>query len=149
MKNIDQIDSEILKILTEKGRESHKKISEKLGYNKKIVKDRIRKLEEKGIIKGYTAKINPEKTSYKITAFLKINTESSETKRAAKHLKKFNRVCEIHETVGDPELFIKIRDKNRKSISKFVEEKVSSFKEISEVKITMSIETYKEKLMDM
>ena len=149
MKNLDNMDSEILSMLTESGRDSFGELSKKLDISEKTVKKRIKKLEEEGIIKGYTARVNPEIVSRKMTAFLKIETELPNIQDLARKLREFNKVCEIHKTARGTDVLLKVRDKNRKSISRFVEQKLSTFENVKDVKITMAIETYKEKLMEM
>ncbi len=149
MKNLDSTDSKILKMLTESGRDSFDELSKKLDMNEKTVKERIRKLEDEGIIKGYTAKVNPETVSQKVTAFLKVETELPNIQKMARKLRDFNKICEIHKTANGKDVLMKIRAKSRKSISRFVEQKLGTFENVKDVKITMAIETYKEKLVEM
>lgn len=149
MKNLDSTDSKILKMLTESGRDSFDELSKKLDMNEKTVKERIRKLEDEGIIKGYTAKVNPETVSQKVTAFLKVETELPNIQRMVRKLREFNKICEIHKTASGTDVLMKIRAKSRKSISQFVEQKLGTFENVKDVKITMAIETYKEKLVEM
>ena len=61
---LDNLDREILKILSNNGSISHRKIATKLKKSPVTISKRIKGLEEKGIINGYTININYEKLGY-------------------------------------------------------------------------------------
>jgi Lrp/AsnC family transcriptional regulator, leucine-responsive regulatory protein len=68
--NIDRIDSLIIRTLQEKGRESFAEIGKTVGLAATSVAERIRRLEDAGVIEGYEALIDPERVGYPITAFI-------------------------------------------------------------------------------
>ena len=72
---IDQKDNEIINLLLEDGRMSYSDIGERIGLSRTAVKNRIAVLEEKQIISGYKAVINPQEAPEMMT-FL-VNTETS------------------------------------------------------------------------
>lgn len=149
MKELDSNDLEILKILTEDGRETLSELSNQIGLSTSGVRRRMKRLEDDGVIQGYTAKVNPEKAGFDIAAFLDIDVKSSEARRVAGILKRCNKVCEVHRTTGNHGLIAKIRAEDKVSISEFVEDKISTWQGVKDVNITMTMETYKEELMDM
>ncbi len=100
MKELDSNDLEILKILTEDGRETLSELSNQIGLSTSGVRRRLKRLEDDGVIQGYTAKVNPEKAGFDIAAFLDIDVKSSEARRVAGILKRCNKVCEVHKTTG-------------------------------------------------
>ena len=72
---IDQKDNEIINILLEDGRMSYSDIGERVGLSRTAVKNRITVLEEKKIIAGYKAVINPQEAPEMMTFI--VNAESS------------------------------------------------------------------------
>ncbi len=139
----------ILKMLIEDGRETLSEIADEVGLSTSGVRRRIKKLEDEGILKGYTAKVDPEKAGYDIAAFLNIDVKSSEARRVAGVLKRSKGVCEVHKTTGNHGLIAKYRAEDRGEISKFVEDRVSTYQGVKDVDITMTMETYKEELLDI
>ena len=74
---MDHIDDKILTILKHNGKASATEISKVVGLSIPAVAERIRKMEHKGIIEGYGAKISRRKTGYNVTAFIMVNLERS------------------------------------------------------------------------
>ncbi len=146
---LDSIDIKILKMLMENGKETLSKLSGEVGLSKSGVRRRIKKLEREDVIKNYTAKIDPEKAGYDIVAFLNIDVDSAEAGRVAGVLSRCKGVCEVHKTTGNHGLIAKVRAQDRGTISDFVEDRVSTYQGVKDVKITMAIRTYKEDLLDM
>lgn len=139
----------IIKMLIEDGRETLSEIADEVGLSTSGVRRRIKKLENEGILKGYTARVDPEKAGYDIAAFLNIDVKSSEARRVAGVLKRCKGVCEVHKTTGNHGLIAKFRAEDRGEISDFVEDRVSTYQGVKDVDITMTIETYKEELLDI
>lgn len=146
---LDSIDIKILKMLIEDGRETLSNISEEVGLSKSGARRRIKKLEDRKIIKRYTAKVDPEKAGYDTVAFLNIDVDSAEAGRVAGVLSRCKGVCEVHRTTGNHGLIAKVRDEDRGSINDFVEDRISKYQGVKDVKITMAMRTYKEELLDI
>ena len=69
---LEELDLAILKIYSEDGRISYRKLSEKLGKSPLTIKKHVKKLEDKGIIEDYGININYEKLGYNIIAFIEV-----------------------------------------------------------------------------
>lgn len=149
MRELDSVDMKILKMLIEDGRKTLNKIADEVGLSTSGVRRRIKILEEENILKGYTAKVDPEKAGYDVAAFLNIDVKSSEVRRVAGVLKRCKGICEIHKTTGNHGLIAKFRAEDRGEISEFVEDRVSTYEGVKDVEITMTMETYKEELLDI
>jgi len=76
MKDIDQIDLQILEYLLNNGRERVTKIADDLNINRVTAAERIEKLEEKGIIEKFTVKINYEMLGINVLAFVSYRMKS-------------------------------------------------------------------------
>ena len=90
---LDNLDNIIVNLLLEDGRMSYSDIAEKVGLSRTAVKNRIKSLEESGIIKGYKAVINPENAPEMMTFITNIETQ-------AEHFEECKRIfAESPETV--------------------------------------------------
>ena len=106
---MDELDYQILKFLKDNSRMRVSAISQKVNLSVTAVIDRIKKLENAGIIKQYTVVINPEKIGKDITAFISVSLEHP------KHNNEFiemimlhNEVLECHYITGDYDFLLKI-----------------------------------------
>lgn len=149
IRDLDSVDMKIIEMLVEDGRETLKDISDEVGLSTSGVRRRMKNLEEEGVLQGYTAKVDPEKAGYNIAAFLNIDVKSSEARRVAGVLTRCKGVCEVHKTTGNHGLIAKVRAEDRAEISEFVEDRISTYQGVKDVDITMTMETYKEDLLDL
>ncbi len=75
--NLDQVDRDILNILQVEGRSSASYIAEDIGMSIPAVTDRIKKLQESGVIMGFTALLDHRKVGLDVSAFITVISESS------------------------------------------------------------------------
>lgn len=73
--SLDEVDWQILSILQTEARISFKELGYRIGLTGTAIAERVRKLEDEGIIKGYTIKVNREKIGLPITAFFKLRVQ--------------------------------------------------------------------------
>lgn len=71
---LDEAGAEILRALQENARVSFAELSRKLGMSAPAITDRVRKMEEAGIISGYHARVNPAKVGFPVTALVHLIT---------------------------------------------------------------------------
>jgi DNA-binding Lrp family transcriptional regulator len=135
---LDEKDLELLDELQKDCRQSLKKIARKLNMSITTVYDRMKKLEKEGIIKGYKAIIDPEKTDNAMTAFIFVKIEyfspdSEEPlsqREIAKRISMLPGVSDVYIVPGDWDLLIKVRGKNIKDLADFVIDRLRRIKGI-------------------
>ncbi len=76
-RTIDETDYKILVILQEKARIPNAEIARQVGMAPSAVLERIRKLEEHGIIEGYEVRLNPQPFNQGLTAFVQLTVQPS------------------------------------------------------------------------
>ena len=74
---LDRVDRDILAILQNDGRSSASYIAQEIGMSIPAVTDRIKKLQESGIIMGFTTVLNHRKAGLDVSAFITVISESS------------------------------------------------------------------------
>lgn len=141
----DSTDRMILSLLQENARTSNAEIARTIGIAPSGVLERIRKLEQRGIIKGYHASIDAEALGQGLTAFVRMRTGfNDEHSTAVETLAAMPEVLEIHETAGDDCLMLKIRVADMKAYSDFLNSRIRKVPQIRDTSTTMVINTVKE-----
>ena len=107
--DIDSTDAKILEALQRDGRASHSAIAEEVGLSQPSVHERIKKLEHRGVIKGYTAILDPEVLDLGVLAFISARFNRYETEDVAGALMEVPNVLEVHHVAGEDCLLIKVR----------------------------------------
>ena len=110
--DFDAKDLRILEGLQRDARTPIEDISRQIGLTKTPTASRIRKLEQRGVIERYAARLNPEKLGLLVTAFLAVtltdhSVETRETFAAA--VCSIPHVLECHFVTGDADLLLKVR----------------------------------------
>jgi Lrp/AsnC family transcriptional regulator, leucine-responsive regulatory protein len=143
--SLDDIDLKILELLQPNSYLSNVELSKKLGMAPSAVLERVKKLEQKGIILGYPTRINPEALELHLLAFIFIKSNEGPGKvSAAKQLAKLPEILELHHIAGEDCYIAKVRTKDPLSLVQFMREKFSKIKGILNTKTTIVLETVKE-----
>lgn len=119
---IDETDLEIIDELKKDGRASFSDIAEKLGIATSTVTGRFQKLEEKGVITGFSPKIDYEKLGFELTAMIDIKAESGKIIETAENLESNTRVISFFEVTGDTDMIIVSRFLDREDMNSFIKE---------------------------
>jgi Lrp/AsnC family leucine-responsive transcriptional regulator len=148
---LDEIDFKILRILQEDGRTPVAEIARQVKLASPSIHERISKMEQEGIIKGYTAILDSKKLGKDVTAFIgiKVNHAISSGDAVLNELMKIESILESHTVTGDDDILIKIKTENTTTLEKLLK-KIYSIKGILNTKTTVvlssPIETLKIKI---
>jgi len=107
-KLLDDIGWHLLEELQEDARLSYTELGRRVGLSTPAVMERVRKLEDAGIIMGYRAEINPEKIGFQVTAFIRIGLEHEVLPRLGSLFKEIPEIIECHRVTGDDSLILKV-----------------------------------------
>ena len=148
---LDKKDIQILRIIQKNSKITTREIARQLNIPVTTVFTRIKKLEQKGIIKEYRAILNEKKLGKGTTAFIlasfSYRTQDKELlsqRELAREIAKFPEVQEVHIITGDWDLLIKVKAENVKAIGKFVIDKLRLVKGIKKTLTCVVFETEKE-----
>lgn len=120
--NIDQIDCEIIKTLSENGRISLAKLAQMTGLSSPSVSERIRRLEDKGIIEGYSATINPKAIGLMIGAWLRIRPMPGQLAKVVEILDGIKAIVECDRITGEDCFVAKAYVEDIEDISRLVDQ---------------------------
>jgi DNA-binding Lrp family transcriptional regulator len=117
---IDHIDLQIISLLQEDSRLSFNKIAHKLGISVGTALNRVKSLEDKGVLKGYTVLLDPNKVGYGLTAIILIQAEGKHLLDVENEVAKINNVISVYDITGDFDFIVIARFKDRDSLNAFI-----------------------------
>jgi Lrp/AsnC family leucine-responsive transcriptional regulator len=106
--NLDEVDWQILSILQVEARISFKELGQRIGLTGTAIAERVRKLEDEGIIKGYTIRLNREKIGLPVTAFFKLRVNIEHCKQLREMAVLLPEIIEAHRVAGSEYYILKV-----------------------------------------
>tara|TARA_B100001059_G_C17291484_1_gene312963 strand:+ start:20 stop:472 length:453 start_codon:yes stop_codon:yes gene_type:complete len=138
---IDGIDKKILIELTSNSRTPILEISRKIGISGAAIHQRIRKLNNSGLISGQHLKLNPKALGYTTLAFIGVYFDKAErNSQAVKEMKKIPEILECHYTTGNWSVLIKILCKNNEHLMTLLNKQIQSINGVSRTETFISLE---------
>ena len=116
---MDETDGKILKALTVDARLSSRQIAKQCGISIGTVLSRIRKMEDQGIVKGYSALLDHEKLGYELTMVSEITVSKGRLLEMESEIARFPNVCCVYDVTGLLDAIIIAKFKNREELGKF------------------------------
>jgi Lrp/AsnC family transcriptional regulator, leucine-responsive regulatory protein len=144
-RKIDDIDIGILDILQNNARETQSEIARAVGLAPSAVLERIRKLEARGVIRGYAAQIDPRVLQQGMLAFVSVRSaESPGDDNVATSLAECPEVLEVHQVAGDDCYLIKVRARDAEHLGSLLRTKFGRIAGVTSTRTTIVLETVKE-----
>ena len=142
---IDDIDRQILTILQQNARTSNAEIARQIDMAPSAVLERIRRLEAKGVIQGYEARINPEALGLGMLAFVAVaSSDMSGELKTATLLGQIPEVQEVHHVAGEDCFVLKVRVKDAKALGHLLRERIGTIPSVRSTRTTVVLETVRE-----
>jgi Lrp/AsnC family transcriptional regulator, leucine-responsive regulatory protein len=138
----DKIDYKILTLLQADARLQNNELARQVGMAPSAVLERVKKLEQKGVIKGYTTRIDPAAVDLKLLAFIfiKSNKRPGDTS-IAKLLVNIPEVLEVHHIAGEDCFLVKVRTQDAKSLLELMRNQFGKIPHITSTKTTIVLDT--------
>ena len=142
---IDDISLKILNILQERARIPNVDVARQVGLAPSAVLERIRKLESQGFIDGYEVRLNPERFSRSLVAFVAVGIrELTDEESVGRRLAEIPGVQEVHTITGSDSFLIKIRVADSRELGRFIQEEIAPIKAVASTRTSVVLSTYKE-----
>ncbi|MCH8568566.1 MAG: Lrp/AsnC family transcriptional regulator [Balneolales bacterium] len=142
--NLDQIDLQILHELQKNGRARRNKLAEIVGLSVPSVSERMKKLEEKNLIEGYHAVLNPRNFDFDITAFIFVQVDNSTYYQDfIDDCSNEPQILECHSITGDGSHFLKIRTHNTESLEKLLS-RIQAMPGVKKTRTNVVLSSFKE-----
>ncbi len=144
---MDKIDYEILRHLNRNSRSSASEISKKIHMSVPAVAERIRKLDDNGIINSYTIKIDREKSNMKLMAFISVTVDGVENiENFRSQIIKYPAVLECHHIAGQADYLLKVLLEDTKALENFLSNELKKIKGVAASTTTIVLSTLKEQM---
>jgi len=142
---LDPTDLEILRLLQADGRVSNAEIARGVGLAPSAVLERIRKLEARGTIKGYSAQLDPRPFGLGLVAFVFVRAdEPVGAMDAGKRLAEYPEVQEVHHIAGEDCYLVKVRAEDPEALGVLLRERFGAVPGLRSTRTTIVLSTLKD-----
>jgi Lrp/AsnC family leucine-responsive transcriptional regulator len=142
---MDGVDATILNILQSNARETQVDIARAVGLAPSAVLERIRKLEARGIVRGYAALVDPRALGQGLLGFVAVRAdEPAGEPTVARALARCPEVLEVHHVAGDDCYLVKIRARDAEHMGQLLRTRIAAIAGVRSTRTTIVLETIKE-----
>lgn len=142
---MDALDYKIMEFLTSNGRVTWSDLAGKFEMSGPAIADRVRRLEEQGIIKGYMAILDPELLGYEMTAFIAISIDRLEHREI--FLTRVNELIEVqecHHIAGEDDYILKVRCRGTKDLERIISQQLRTLPGVTKTRTNIVLNTTKD-----
>jgi Lrp/AsnC family leucine-responsive transcriptional regulator len=142
---LDAIDRKALSLLARNARVTWAELAQALGLSAPAAAYRVHKLEERGIIKSYSAVFDAESLGYSLTAFVFVAL-ADQRRRSAFHagVKRLDEIVECHHVTGDDDFLLKVRCRGTRDLDRLLVEELKGKMGVARSRTTIVLDTAKE-----
>ncbi|MGB9659672.1 MAG: Lrp/AsnC family transcriptional regulator [Nitrososphaerales archaeon] len=141
---VDNLDLKILELLQSDGSLSFTEIARRLKFNESTIRKRVISLQEKGVIRRFSAILNPSKIGLNIVAIVGIDVEPSMLLNVAQKLCEIEEIKYIALSAGDHMIMTKMWAKDGKEFSRLISEKIGVIEGVKRICPSIIIEELKD-----
>jgi len=117
---LDDLDLRILRLLNADARKSFREISKAVDASLSTVSNRVRKLEEEGIITGYAPILNEGRLGYDVLAVVGVKIHKGKLLDVQRRIAKDDRVTHVYDVTGEWDSIVVVRLKNTRELDAFI-----------------------------
>ena len=142
---LDPIDAQIIDALQRNGRVAQVEIAREVGLAPSAVLERMRKLEARGVIKGYSALVSAKAVGLGMLAFVAVRTsEVAGEEKVGQDLARVNEVLEVHHVAGDDCFLIKVRARDAEHLGELLKTSIGRISGVRSTRTTIVLGSLKE-----
>ncbi len=145
---IDSTDKKILQILQENAKITNAQLSKEIGLSPAPTLERVKKLENLGLIRSYHAMLDTEKVGLGVTTFVQVFLQSHKKSIIDAFVERINMidsVIECHHITGSCDFLLKVIAPDIQAYQKLILEQISEIEEISNMQSMVILSTFKDK----
>ena len=142
---MDANDIKALRLLQHEGRASWTRLGELMGITGPAAADRIRRLEDRGIIRGFTTLIDPESVGLALTAFIGLSLEKPAHRKAfLARVQALPEIQECHHCTGEDDYLLKVRCRGVSDLDRLINTELKALPGVLRTRTTIVMRTSKE-----
>jgi len=120
--NLDSLNWKILKCLQENARQSNAEIGRQVGISSPAVSERIKRMEDAGIILGYKTVVSPLDMGYQLKAIITLHAFIGKLKPFLEKVKTYDEVLNCYRITGNENIVMEVLLKNQKHLEAFIDQ---------------------------
>ncbi|MDY6774146.1 MAG: Lrp/AsnC family transcriptional regulator [Candidatus Nanohaloarchaea archaeon] len=140
----DDLDRDILNVLLEEGRKSFRQVAEEVGSTPATVINRVERLEEEGVVTGYSADLDYQRLGYDGLAAVEIVFQGESLSELKEQVKEHENVVTAYTITGDTDLLLLVKFRDRDELNSFVQEELSGSGNVDKTITHVALEVLKE-----
>jgi Lrp/AsnC family leucine-responsive transcriptional regulator len=142
---MDATDNLLVELLQADGRATQLQLAKEVGLSQPATAERIRKLEDAGVITGYSARVDPTKLGKDVTAFVGVGIEHPKFFEGfIKKVMTLTEVQECHRVAGEDSYLLKVRTTNTRTLDKLLVEALRTIPGVTRTFTTIVLSSAKE-----
>lgn len=143
----DSIDRKILEILQANAKITNAQLSKEIGLSPAPTLERVKKLENGGVIQSYHARLNPEAIGLGVSTFVTVTLTGHKKEHIDKFINKINNIPEVvecHHVTGQGDFMLKVVAEDISRYQRLLVEVINEIPEIDNTQSTMVLSTFKD-----
>lgn len=120
--NLDNLNWKILKCLQSNARQSNTEIGRQVGISSPAVSERIKKMEDAGVIESYNALVSPFEVGYQIKALITLRAFMGMLRPFLEKVKTYDEVINCYRITGNENIVMEVVLKNQKHLESFIDQ---------------------------
>jgi Lrp/AsnC family leucine-responsive transcriptional regulator len=142
---MDALDWKALALLAARGRLSWAELAEALGLSAPAAADRVKRLEEQGIVRGYEARVDPKAVGDGLTAFIAVNVARPRDRaELARRVAETPEILECHHVAGEDDYLLKVRCRGTEDLERLLTDGLKAHDGLVRTRTTVVLSTTKE-----
>jgi Lrp/AsnC family leucine-responsive transcriptional regulator len=142
---LDTKDRRILALIQRDGKMSQALIAKHVGLSTAAVNERLKKLEQAGVIRRFTALVDPKAVGVQVTAFIEVFIEHPRYEEPfIKRILELDEVQECHHITGEFSVLLKVRVRDVESLQRLVISQLNGAEGVRQTRTVMVLSTVKE-----
>jgi Lrp/AsnC family leucine-responsive transcriptional regulator len=141
---LDPTDLRILALLQANARTANAEIARALHMAPSAILERIKKLEGRGYVTGYEARLAPRQVGLGLLAFVFVRVADAQGARAGAEIAALPEVLEVHEVAGEDCFLVKLRARDTEDLARLLNQRLKTIPGLSGTRTTIVLATLKE-----
>ncbi len=142
---LDETDRKLLEILQTEGRTTNVELARRVGMAPSAVFERVRRLEQRGVITGYAARVDPKAVDRPLLAYVLVRSdERIGTSSAGEALAQLPEVLEVHHVAGQDSYLVKVRVRDPEALGKLLRDRFGAIDSVRSTQSIIALDTFKD-----
>ena len=142
---LDSVDSKAMARLSRDARESWADLGAALGLSAPAAAERVRRLQERGVIRGFTAVVDPEAAGFPVLAFVAVTLDRQDVRAAfLEAVRRHELIQECHHVAGDDDFLLKVRARGMRDLEHLLAAELKGRLGVARTRTTIVLGTAKE-----